>query len=182
MRARGSCTADTENEPAEFLLAHRQHRHDASPGTPDPGGVSSLCGRGVPSLYCAYIQCRSPFEKSQIVPVRNVTPGKVEMTLPAADALVRNGMSAKCWVQARGSRAEAGLPVRAVQPLRPLPSPSTIGQPCARLDAQRCAAGQPRLHPWNQAEGATIPPRRGRFFVGRPGASRLFGGRPRAGS
>jgi hypothetical protein len=29
-------------------------------------------------------ECRSPFEKSQIVPVRKVTPGKVEMTLPAA--------------------------------------------------------------------------------------------------
>src|SRR3954469_23847327 len=41
-------------KPAELLLAHRQHRHDASPGTPKPGGVSSLCGRGVPSLYCGY--------------------------------------------------------------------------------------------------------------------------------
>src|ERR1700732_5290987 len=41
-------------KPAELLLAHRQHRHDASPGTPKPGGVSSLFCRGVPSLYCAY--------------------------------------------------------------------------------------------------------------------------------
>src|SRR5580704_862252 len=31
---------------AELLLAHRQHRHGAPPGTPEPGGVSSL--------YCAY--------------------------------------------------------------------------------------------------------------------------------
>jgi hypothetical protein len=28
-----------------------------------------------------YIQCRPPFEKSQIFPVRNVTPSAVEMTL-----------------------------------------------------------------------------------------------------
>src|ERR1700733_5952092 len=42
-------------EPVELLLAHRQHRHDASPGTPKPGGVSSLFCRGVPSLYCSYI-------------------------------------------------------------------------------------------------------------------------------
>src|ERR1700733_8640868 len=42
-------------EPAELLLAHRQHRHDASPGTPKPGGGLSLCCRGGPSLYCSYI-------------------------------------------------------------------------------------------------------------------------------
>src|SRR3954469_15733729 len=41
-------------KPAELLLAHRQHRHDASPGTPKSRGVSSLCGTGVPSLYCGY--------------------------------------------------------------------------------------------------------------------------------
>jgi hypothetical protein len=41
-------------EPAELLLAHRQHRHDASPGTPKPERVSSLFCRGVPSLYCCY--------------------------------------------------------------------------------------------------------------------------------
>src|SRR3984893_8008750 len=39
---------------AELLLAHRQHRHGAPPGTPEPGGVSPLSCRGVSSLYCAY--------------------------------------------------------------------------------------------------------------------------------
>src|SRR5580692_3772366 len=39
---------------AELLLAHRQHRQGAPPGTPEPGGVSPLSCRGVSSLYCAY--------------------------------------------------------------------------------------------------------------------------------
>src|SRR5215472_7932749 len=39
---------------AELLLAHRQHRHGAPPGTPEPAGVSPLSCRGVSSLYCAY--------------------------------------------------------------------------------------------------------------------------------
>jgi hypothetical protein len=38
------------------------------------------------------------------------------------------------------------------------------------------------LGTWSGKMAWTIPPRRGRFFVGRPSASRLFGGRPRAGS
>src|SRR5580698_5547985 len=42
-------------KPAELLLAHRQHRHGAPPGTPEPGDVSPLLCRGVSSLYCAYI-------------------------------------------------------------------------------------------------------------------------------
>src|SRR6478672_1925213 len=41
-------------KPTELLLAHRQHRHSAPPGTPEPGGVSPLSCRGVSSLYCAY--------------------------------------------------------------------------------------------------------------------------------
>jgi hypothetical protein len=41
-------------KPAELLLAHRQHRQGAPPGTPEPGGVSPLSCRGVSSLYCAY--------------------------------------------------------------------------------------------------------------------------------
>src|SRR5580693_4952701 len=40
---------------AELLLAHRQHRHGAPPGTPEPGDVSPLSCRGVSSLYCGYI-------------------------------------------------------------------------------------------------------------------------------
>src|SRR5580704_14852809 len=34
-------------KPAELLLAHRQHRQGAPPGTPEPGGVSPLS--------CAYM-------------------------------------------------------------------------------------------------------------------------------
>src|ERR1700738_4079197 len=41
-------------KPAKLLLAHRQHRQGAPPGTPEPGGVSPLSCRGVSSLYCAY--------------------------------------------------------------------------------------------------------------------------------
>src|SRR3984893_14117660 len=41
-------------KPAELLLAHRQHRQGAPPGTPEPGGVSPLLCTGVSSLYCAY--------------------------------------------------------------------------------------------------------------------------------
>src|SRR6476660_1289369 len=44
-------------KPAELLLAHRQHRQGAPPGTPEPGGVSPLSCRGVSSLYCAYSVC-----------------------------------------------------------------------------------------------------------------------------
>src|SRR5580692_10219386 len=44
-------------KPAELLLAHRQHRQGAPPGTPEPGGVSPLSCRGVSSLYCAYTGC-----------------------------------------------------------------------------------------------------------------------------
>src|ERR1700726_815266 len=43
-------------KPAELLLAHRQHRQGAPPGTPEPGGVSPLSCRGVSSLYCAYMR------------------------------------------------------------------------------------------------------------------------------
>ena len=43
-------------------------------------------------------------------------------------------MSAKRWVRVRGSRAAAGVPVRAAQPLRPSPAPSTMNQPCVHPD------------------------------------------------
>src|SRR5580693_1229121 len=46
-------------KPAELLLAHRQHRQGAPPGTPEPGGVSPLSCRGVSSLYCAYMMSAS---------------------------------------------------------------------------------------------------------------------------
>src|SRR6516164_655670 len=60
---------------AELLLAHRQHRQGAPPGTPEPGGVSPLLCRGVSSLYCAYRICRRKIEMSPGVQSRNDTPG-----------------------------------------------------------------------------------------------------------
>ena len=41
---------------------------------------------------------------------------------PAANTGVRNGITAKRGVRVRGSRAAAGWPVRAAQPLRPSPA------------------------------------------------------------
>src|SRR5580704_7087324 len=58
---------------AELLLAHRQHRRGAPPGTPEPGDVSPLLCRGVSSLYCVYIHCLSRIEKSQFLTDRDVT-------------------------------------------------------------------------------------------------------------
>src|SRR6476659_3120074 len=51
-------------KPAELLLAHRQHRQGAPPGTPEPGGVSPLSCRGVSSLYCAYRNYAQKFAMS----------------------------------------------------------------------------------------------------------------------
>src|SRR5271167_2051962 len=41
-------------KPAELLLAHRHHRHGATPRTPKPEGVSPQLCTGVSSLYCVY--------------------------------------------------------------------------------------------------------------------------------
>src|SRR6202035_3593389 len=57
-------------KPAELLLAHRQHRQGAPPGTPEPGGVSPLSCRGVSS---AYMQCRRNIEMSPGVQSRDDT-------------------------------------------------------------------------------------------------------------
>src|ERR1700680_3768954 len=62
-------------KPAELLLAHRQHRQGAPPGTPEPGGVSPLSCRGVSSLYCAYTQCRRKIEMAPGAQSRDDTPG-----------------------------------------------------------------------------------------------------------
>src|SRR5580693_81410 len=59
---------------AELLLAHRQHRHGAPPGTPEPGDVSPLSCRGVSSLYCAYTVCRRKIEMSPGAQSRDDTP------------------------------------------------------------------------------------------------------------
>ncbi len=127
-----------DRKPAELLLAHRHHRHGAPPGTPKPASVSPQLCRGVSSLYCVYSQCRSPFEKSQFLPDRNVTARPVDMTLRFRGTRPpRNGITAKRRVRARGSRAGAGLPGGAAQPLRPSPRPSTIEQPCEPAEPLR---------------------------------------------
>src|SRR6476620_10337350 len=72
-------------KPAELLLAHRQHRHGAPPGTPEPGGVSPLSCRGVSSLYCAY----KSFGLEYIV-LENAGGF-------AAAMLLRAGKAAKVW-------------------------------------------------------------------------------------
>src|SRR5271169_246374 len=41
-------------KPAELLLAHRHHRHGATPRNPKPEGVSPQLCTGVSSLYCVY--------------------------------------------------------------------------------------------------------------------------------
>jgi hypothetical protein len=141
-----------DRKPAELLLAHRHHRHGEPPGTPKPASVSPQLCRGVSSLYCVYSQCRSPFEKSQFLPDRNVTARPVDMTLRFRGTRPpRNGITAKRRVRARGSRAGAGLPGRAAQPLRPSFSPSIIRRPCEPAEPLRvvsrgrsCAAARSR--------------------------------------
>src|ERR1700731_2233440 len=69
-------------KPAELLLAHRQHRHGAPPGTPEPGGVSPLSCRGVSSLYCAY---RGKGGKSALWKTR-IAPFQGHATMPSFSA------------------------------------------------------------------------------------------------
>ena len=96
--------------------------------------------------------CRSPFEKSQFLPDRNVTARPVDMTLRFRGTRPpRNGITAKRRVRARGSRAGAGLPGGAAQPLRPSFSPSIIRRPCEPAEPLRvvsrgrsCAAARSR--------------------------------------
>src|SRR5205823_5701092 len=56
-------------KPAELLLAHRHHRHGATPRTPKPEGVSPQLCTGVSSLYCAYK--KSPIIRDSGKPARN---------------------------------------------------------------------------------------------------------------
>jgi hypothetical protein len=73
------------------------------------------------------IGCPSSIEKSQFLPDRNVTP--------AADNFFttrRHGLAlGKCGGVKGRSRRQ---PVRAAQPLRPSPLPSTLEMPCDRAD------------------------------------------------
>jgi hypothetical protein len=50
----------------------------------------------------------------------------IEMSLGRRTEPERNGAIALGWARVAGSRAEAGLPVRAAQPLRPSLVPSTL--------------------------------------------------------
>src|SRR5580698_775556 len=58
-------------KPAELLLAHRQHRQGAPPGTPEPGGVSPLSCRGVSSLYCAYTRLARMGHSGNFTPLQS---------------------------------------------------------------------------------------------------------------
>ena len=69
----------------------------SGPGTPKPERVSSLFCRGVPSLYCCYIGCRCPFEKTLFLPVRNVTMRKVEMTLAPESGQLSSSVEAPAF-------------------------------------------------------------------------------------
>src|ERR1700738_651975 len=64
-------------KPAELLLAHRQHRQGAPPGTPEPGGVSPLSCRGVSSLYCAYTR-ESRYSRYDTCPAPGATGSRVQ--------------------------------------------------------------------------------------------------------
>jgi hypothetical protein len=67
--------------------------------------------------------CWRKFEMSPAAQSRDDTPRQ-------RTHLLRNAMSAKRWVWARGSGAKAGLPVRGfAQPLRRSLAPSTMKQP-----------------------------------------------------
>ena len=98
---------------------------------------SSTRPRVRPGFFFDRMSCRSPFEKSQIAPVRNVTLCEVDMT-PVGGGHTRAKRHHK---QTRGEGEgvkgrSRRLPVRAAQPLRPSPSPSTMEQPCARPNHQ----------------------------------------------
>ena len=57
----------------------------------------------------AHILSPTSFEKSQILPVRNVTLWEGRMTSVAADTPRANGITSQHWTGAAGSRAEAGV-------------------------------------------------------------------------
>ena len=78
------CQVDHDTKPGQFLTAHLNHRHRTSPRTSrrQLASVTFLSVTRVTFLSVTYSKCPSPFEKSQILPVRNVTPCKVEMAPP----------------------------------------------------------------------------------------------------
>ena len=152
-----------DRKPAELLLAHRHHRHGAPPGTPKPASVSPQLCRGVSSLYCVYSACRSPFEKSQFLPVRNVTTRPVDGHDTPLSADTPGIIRRPCT---RPNHAHDVVPTD----LRPL------GMVVLRYIAEYNGNGGDSAG----RSGDTMP--RGPAFVGRPGTSRLFGGRCRAGS
>ena len=97
------------------------------------GRIPDLTGKiGKPGSEC--VGCRSPFEKSQFLPVRNVTEGQVDMTpLAAADTPCAKRHHCQTLGEGEGVKGRSRrLPVRAAQPLRPSSSPSIITRPCDR--------------------------------------------------
>ena len=86
----------------------------------DPQAVSAKVTVAPPS-------CRRKIEMSPRAQSRDDTPRR-------RTHLLRNGMSAKRLGEGEGVKGRSRLPVRAAQPLRPSPSPSTMLQPCVRPD------------------------------------------------
>ncbi len=83
----------------------------------------------------------------------------VEVTLAAAaDPSLRNGMSANRGVAVRGSRAEAGLPVRAAQPLRPASPPHIIMVPSQRVGRRSIEAAPNGRAEAGSSSADPVPP------------------------
>jgi hypothetical protein len=97
-----------------------------------PMGDNGRSPEGIPQLTGIRAEgfCRCPIEKSQILPDRNVAAhgGRV---LSETAPLPPGG------ARAARSRAEAGVPVRAAQPLRPSLATSIIETPCDQPEAVR---------------------------------------------
>src|SRR6476661_8601919 len=82
--------------------------------------------------------CRSSIEKSQFLPDRDVTPAVDDFITTRHQGLALG----KCGGVKGRSRRQ---PVRAVQPLRPSPLPSTLEMPCDRADCDQRVAGASAL-------------------------------------
>jgi hypothetical protein len=114
----------------------RQGGHDVAAVSPSTGvNLASFAEGGIQTAsgHAHPIQCRSPFEKSQIVPVRNVTPGKVGMSLPAADSscakrhvsqMLGEGEGVKGRSRLAGARSAALEALALTQHNRPAVRPS----------------------------------------------------------
>src|SRR5664279_5024352 len=92
-------------------------------------------------------------------PILAICNGTLEMTLlTVADPPLRNGMSANRGVAMRGSRAKAGLPVRAAQPLRPSSPPHIIMVPSQWVGRRPIEAAPARRAEAGSSSADPVPP------------------------